>query len=304
MSETTPNVWPLPDVQRARDYLEVALSVKAVLMQHEVELLADLDAECARRTGSTPTALDRLLWNSRRCQTQRERTIAAARRRLPLSTSATAEPREAVTSTDALAGLRVGLAAAEIRRELHTLTEQRAVTIQQRDLVAFDAVRDEAASLRWQHLGDTATALEQRIDVLRAALPQAEAREREAAERAEAVRREQAVIAYRKHLQEAERIAADMIASLPHGEALTRLRDLRDGLSAEARDLGTWSRDHDVRRPFDPLAEVLAAMQHRIARVERARHAGSHPITLGGATTQALAEAAARVDILEEGVRK
>jgi hypothetical protein len=142
------------------------------------------------------------------------------------------------------------------------------------------------------------------MQVLTAALPAAEAKEARAAEQAEAVRREQAMRAYRGHLQDAERTAADTIANLPDGEALTRLRDLRDRLAAQARDLGTWSRDHDIRRPFDPLAEVLAAMQHRIARVERARHAGSHPITLGGATTEALLEAAARVGILEHGGQK
>src|SRR5688572_8768925 len=79
--------------------------------------------------------------------------------------------------------------ASEVRRELHALKQQHAVTVQQRDLLALDAVNNEAAATRWLHLDATISELESRIAVLAAALPQAEAREAEAAAQAEAAAR-------------------------------------------------------------------------------------------------------------------
>ena len=184
----------------------------------------------------------------------------------------------------------------EIRRELQTRRQEHAVTIQQRDLIAFDAVRDEASAMRWQHLDDTTAALEQRMTVLSAALPKAEARERKAAEQAEAARRDRALVAFEQDTEEAERLVATVCGRLPDGETLTKLRDSRDHLAAQARELRPWSNDHRIRRPCDPLSEVVGAMTSRIARVERARHAPDSPITLeGGATAETLAAAAARI---------
>jgi hypothetical protein len=85
MTETTTrpeSCWPLPDVQRARDWLSVELARKPVLMPSDLELLADLSAECQRRGGpGEANALDQLLFATRHLQTQRERQIAVVRRR-------------------------------------------------------------------------------------------------------------------------------------------------------------------------------------------------------------------------------
>jgi hypothetical protein len=73
-------VWPVADVQRARDYLIGALASKSVLTIQELELLADLDAEVASRTGARPRALDELQFATRLLQTRREKQIALVRR--------------------------------------------------------------------------------------------------------------------------------------------------------------------------------------------------------------------------------
>jgi hypothetical protein len=185
--------------------------------------------------------------------------------------------------------------AAEIRRRLHALRQQQSVTVQQRDLLALDAVNDEAAAERWRHLDETVLELDQRMQVLTAALPIAEAREAEAAERTEVERRARAMKAYERATAEAQQFVDATLARLPDGETLTRLRDWRDRLADESRDLRVWSTDVQVRRPLDPLHVVVSAMQHRIARVSRARWMGSAPITLGGTSSETLAEAAARI---------
>ena len=184
--------------------------------------------------------------------------------------------------------------AAEIRSKLHALKQLHAVTVQQRDLVALDAVNDEIAATRWSHLDDTLQALIRRMDLLAAALPQAEAKEAEAAREAEAVRRERAMDTYQQHTKDAQRLIDAALANLPDGDTLTALRDVRDRLASEARDLRTWSNDTQVRRPLDPLHEVVSAMQLRIDRVARARWAASHPITLRPPTDE-VTEAAARI---------
>ena len=54
MTETTTrpeSCWPLPDVQRARDWVSDELARKPVLIPSDLELLADLSAECQRRGG-------------------------------------------------------------------------------------------------------------------------------------------------------------------------------------------------------------------------------------------------------------
>jgi hypothetical protein len=188
--------------------------------------------------------------------------------------------------------------AAAIRRELRAAQDQHAVTIQQRDLCAFDAVRDDAAALRWSHLTDTASALAERMQMLTAALAQAEAQEADAARQAEARRRAHAVRDYQQHTREAQEFLTAVLAHLPDGETLTAARDWRDRLAAEARDLRPFSRDVTVRRPLDPLDALVSAMQHRIDRVSRARWAPSAPITLA-ATTDAVTAAAARVGTVE-----
>jgi hypothetical protein len=182
-----------------------------------------------------------------------------------------------------------------IRVELRTLSDQHTVTIQQRDLVAFDAVRDQSAAARWQHLDQTAAALAQRMQVLRVALPAAEAREAEAARQAEATARS-------KQMQEFERLTAEsqkwldaVLARLPDGDTLTAARKLRDRIHDQARAMAPWSTDVRVRRPLNPLDAITTAMQHRIDRVSRSRWAGSAPITLDKAKAERLAEAAARV---------
>src|SRR5262245_35234791 len=122
-----------------------------------------------------------------------------------------------------------------IRRDLHALEHQHAVTIQQRDLVALDALHDESAAMRYRDLDDTADSLLQRISVLTSALPHAEAREQQAAEQAAIAQREQAMVVHRQRTEEARRIAGEVCAGLPDGPTLTALRDRRDRLAAEAR---------------------------------------------------------------------
>jgi phage shock protein A len=186
--------------------------------------------------------------------------------------------------------------AADIRRQLNTLRRRYDEMIAKRDALALDAVNSDTAAERWTALDDDARRLVRQIDVLAAALPQAEAHEAESARQAEGARREQAWVAYQRHIQEAQQSIDAVVANLPTGETLTALRDLRDRLAREARDLRTWSTDARVRRPLDPLNDVLEELQHRIDRVARARWAPSHPITLKRANTDAVAEAVARIE--------
>jgi len=83
--------WPLPDVIRARDFMVSALTPRSVLAVRDLELLADLDVEVARRTGSKPQALEQLLFATRHLQTRRERQIGIVRRgRMPHTQTETA----------------------------------------------------------------------------------------------------------------------------------------------------------------------------------------------------------------------
>ena len=170
--------------------------------------------------------------------------------------------------------------AAAIRRELDSLQQQHKVTTQQRDHLALDAVNDEAASLRWLRLDGTAVELERRISVLEAALPQAEARETEAAAQAQAAARLKSEQEYARKIVEAQAWLDELLARLPTGAELTRARDLREALGTDASHLRRWSNALSVRRPLDPLLELSTAMQWRVDRIARSRWIGSLPITL------------------------
>jgi hypothetical protein len=75
-------VAPLADVQRARDALIDALAATVMPDVAHLEALVELDAECRARAGATePDALSRLLFLTRRRQSEVERRIAQARRR-------------------------------------------------------------------------------------------------------------------------------------------------------------------------------------------------------------------------------
>jgi len=191
--------------------------------------------------------------------------------------------------------------AAEIRNKLNALRQEHAVTVRQRDLLALDAVNSEVAAARWTHLEDTAQQLAQRIDVLAAALPQAEAKEAQAAREAEAVARAKRMQDYQRQTSGAQAWLDDVLRRLPSGEELTKAQTLRDALRNDARWLSQWSRDIAVRRPFDPLEAIHDALALRVARIERAKWIhGGHPITLGSASKQeAIATAAARIEALE-----
>jgi hypothetical protein len=186
--------------------------------------------------------------------------------------------------------------AADIRRQLNTLRRRHDEMIAERDALALDAVDSDTAADRYQRLDVALVESARRMQILSAALPAAEEREAEAARQADAARREQAMVAYQRHTQEAQQSIDAVVANLPTGETLTALRDLRDRLASEARDLRTWSTDARVRRPLDPLNDVVEELQHRIDRVARARWAPSHPITLKRANTDAVAEAVARIE--------
>lgn len=179
--------------------------------------------------------------------------------------------------------------AADIRRQLTALHQQRAVTVQQRDLVALDAVNDEPSAARWVHLDATARDLDSRIAVLATALPQAEAREAEAARQAEADAYAKRMERYRQQTAEAQAWLDAVLARLPTGEELTQARNLRAALHAEAVRLeARGSREVAVRRPCDPLDAIYAALAMRVQRIERARWIhGDHPITLLDETPKA-----------------
>jgi hypothetical protein len=82
MTTPTATAPPLADVQRARDALIDALAVAALPDVAHLEALAELDAECRARAGGTePDALSRLLFLTRRRQSEVERRIADVRRR-------------------------------------------------------------------------------------------------------------------------------------------------------------------------------------------------------------------------------
>jgi hypothetical protein len=191
------------------------------------------------------------------------------------------------------------LRATEIRRRLHEARELHTVTVQQRDLVALDAVHDEASAHRWQDLDDTARELDQRIAMLAGALPHAEARERQAAEEAEVAARAKRMQDYEQRTVEAQAWLDDVLTRLPDGETLTRARNLRQQLANDARELAAWSSAVSVRRPLDPLEAIVAAMQHRIARISHARWVRSSPITLGEAESALLKAAIERATELK-----
>lgn len=170
--------------------------------------------------------------------------------------------------------------AAEIQRQLAALRQQHTQSVRQRHALALDAMRDQAAAQQWAALDEAAQHLTRRIDVLVAALPQAEAKEADARERAEAAARAKRMQEYERQTAEAQAWLDAVLARLPDGETLTAARDWRDRLHDEARSLRAWSNDVRVRRPVDPLAAIYDALGHRIQRLERARWARSAPITL------------------------
>src|SRR6187401_487622 len=121
--------------------------------------------------------------------------------------------------------------AAEIRRELQALKNQQAVTVQQRDLVALDSLNDETAAARWGHLDDTEREVRQRILVLSAALPAAEAKEAEAARQVEAAALARRIEDYERATVEARGFVDTVLARLVTGEELTVAREFGRALS-------------------------------------------------------------------------
>lgn len=192
------------------------------------------------------------------------------------------------------------LTATELRRRLDEAQGLRAVTVQQRDMVALDAVGDEVSAHRWQELDGAVRELDQRIAMLTGALPLAEARERHAAVQAELVARARRMQDYERRTAEAKTWLDRVLNQLPDAETLTRARDLRQQLAADARDLAAWSNDRRVRRPLDPLAAIAEAMHHRIDRISRARWARNSAITLGEAESALIKAAIERVTEMKE----
>lgn len=186
--------------------------------------------------------------------------------------------------------------AAAIRAELRALHHQRAVTVAQQGLLALDAVHDPTTARRWQDLGDTTTTFDQRIALLEEALPQAEARDAEAARLAEERRRAAHADAFERQTAEAQAFTDAVLASLPDGPTLTKARDLRDAIRHEAAMLRTWSDALNVRRPVDPLRQIVDALKMRLQRADRSRWIGSSPITLADSEThEAMMAATTRV---------
>jgi hypothetical protein len=181
----------------------------------------------------------------------------------------------------------------EIRRELAAVQQRHAETVRQRDGLALAAVSDEGAAGRWAELDTAASELRRRMDVLTQALPVAEARDAVASRRAEEAERQRAFEAFEEDLEAAQRWLDGVIARLPSEAELTEARDLRNRLSAAAGALRAWSNDGRCRRPLDPLAVLVAAMQHRLDRVSRAQWAKAAPITLGARRSAGLVAAAA-----------
>lgn len=167
-----------------------------------------------------------------------------------------------------------------IRRELQSLRGQRSITVHQRDLLALDAVNDDPSASRWLHLDATVIALDRRIAVLEAALPQAEAREAKAAAQAEALARSTFQLEYERKTAEIQAWLDGQLAQLPDGETLTKARDLRDSLSGDAGQMRAWSNALNVRRPLDPLHVLTQEMQRRIDCISRSRWTRRQPITL------------------------
>jgi hypothetical protein len=133
--------------------------------------------------------------------------------------------------------------AAAIQAELRVLRGQRTVTVTQQGLVALDAVHDPTSARRWQDLGETTNALDQRIALLDAA----------AAHLAEEQRRAAHADAFERQTAEAQAFTDAVLARLPDGPTLTRARDLRDAIRHEAAILRTWSDAVSVRRPVDSV---------------------------------------------------
>ena len=189
--------------------------------------------------------------------------------------------------------------AAEIRGQLSDLRSRHERVTADRAALALDAVNSERIALQYLQLDDEASELENGMQLLRAALPAAEAREAEAARQAEAAARAKRLQTFDRQTIEAQAWLDDVVMRLPTAEELTKARDLRDSLNSEAIQMRTWSDAVGIRRPLDPLNVLVQAMQHRIDRVSRARWAHGAPITLGGASAEALTAAAARVEALE-----
>lgn len=106
---------------------------------------------------------------------------------------------------------------AEIRRQIADRRQQQGQRAATRDALALDAMRSDSAAEQYQRLDAEVAELTQQVQMLDAALPRAEAKEAEAAQHAEAVRRERAMHAYQHHVQEAQQYTATVLANLPTG---------------------------------------------------------------------------------------
>lgn len=170
--------------------------------------------------------------------------------------------------------------ACEIRSELQAVRQHHTATVQQRDRIALDAVDEDSAAARWRQLDQAARECEERIELLSAALPLAEVREAEAARAAKEQSRQARIRNFERQAEEAQEFIDGVLASLPTGEDLTKARELRDALRAEAAELRAWSDAIGVRRPLDPLDAIHAALALRTTRIERSRLGRTRQITL------------------------
>ena len=132
--------------------------------------------------------------------------------------------------------------ATEIRRRLDEARELHTVTVGQRDMVALDAVHDEASEDRWQDLDCVVRELDQRIAMLTSAPPLAEARERHAADQAEAAARARRMQEYERQSAEAQAWLDVVLEQLPDAKAsrharvaLLRIRSIRSKVEEGCR---------------------------------------------------------------------
>jgi hypothetical protein len=189
------------------------------------------------------------------------------------------------------------LTTAEIRARLSEVQHDRERVRAEQATIAADALTDGPTADRWRQLDATAATLTATFALLTQALPLAEQREADAAATAAAERQARALAAFHVRTAEAQQWLDALLARLPTGDELTTARAFRDELHTAARDLSGCP-DVAVRRPLDVLDVIVQALQHRLARIERMKHA--HTITLGGSSALVHA-AAARVKSLTEG---
>lgn len=170
----------------------------------------------------------------------------------------------------------------EIRQQLVAAKLQYVEVTKKRDALALDALTDATAAERWRRLDESAAGLTNQARVLTAALAAGEEQEAEATRRAEAEARVQQMKQYLQNTAGAKEWVDVVLARLCTSEELTLARDRRDALQQEASALALWSSEAAVRRPFDPLDAVRAALVLRVQRIDRARWIGKNPITLTG----------------------